>query len=385
MNKETLPVLPWMERNGQLYYNARRDLVEAIIPNTPYATCHAADLQEMPDGTILCCWFAGSREGNADISIVLSRLPAGEDRFTEPVKISDDITRSEQNPSLFMPDDQTLWVMYTAQTARTKELPPHCNLQYTAEIRRRVSLDEGRSFHDTQVMFKDPGSFCRQKIQKLSTGRWLFATWQCFDDDTRNGSDITLVRRSDDEGRTWKTTEVPDSRGCVHCNLIDRGNGRILAFFRSRGADHIYLSVSEDGGESFSKPVATELPNNNASISVISLQSGAIAVAYNGCRFADDREMSRWPRQRSPLVLAITDDEGKSFPYRRILDMSDGYCGVKNSGGNSRCEYPVIMQSRDGKIHVAYTWDGRANIRYERVDESWIRGQLKEEGLRNDF
>ncbi len=385
MDYRELPSLPRMERNGRMYYNQERDLAEALLPNGPFASCHAPDLLELADGSLLCCWFAGTREGNADVSIVLSRLDKGGTRWSEPAVISDDPTRSEQNPSLFQANERELWAIYTAQRARERELPAGANLQYTAEIRRRISYDGGKRFCDTKTIFAEPGSFCRQKIQKLAGGRWLFSTWHCFDDDSRNGSDISCVWRSDDAGASWKKTVVPDSRGCVHGNLVERPDGTVLAFFRSRGADRIYLSRSLDGGESFSPPEATELPNNNAGISVIGLRSGAIAAAYNGCRFGGDRERARWPRQRAPIVLALSEDEGRTFPYRRILELSDGYCGAWNGASNRRCEYPVLMQGRDGRLHAAYAWDGRKNIRYAGICEEWIRGQNKKEGLCYDF
>ena len=58
---------------------------EYYLPN-PCNNCHAADLLELPNGDILCCWFAGTREGNADISIMMSRLKAGEAEWSQPVK-----------------------------------------------------------------------------------------------------------------------------------------------------------------------------------------------------------------------------------------------------------------------------------------------------------
>ena len=32
------------------------------------------------------------------------------------------------------------------------------------------------------------------------------------------------------------------------------------------------------------------------------------------------------------------------------------------------------MQSRDGDLHVAYTWHGRDCIMYHRINEEWIKG-----------
>ena len=188
--------IPSLEGNGKLLYNSQIDTIESLIPN-PYHSCHAADLLELPNGDTLCCWFAGSDEGNADISIALSRLNHGSDQWTEPVIIS--------------------------QVSRTPETPVHFNLQYTAEIRRRVSHDNGYTWGETCTMFSEPGSFCRQKIQILSNGRWIFGNWMCFNDMTRNGSDITVFRISDDRGDHWKRVDMPDSAGRVHANVVETG------------------------------------------------------------------------------------------------------------------------------------------------------------------
>ena len=94
--------------------------------------------------------------------------------------------------------------MYTAQISRAARPDSKFNLQYTAEIRRKISKDNGETWGKTEVMFSREGSFCRQKIQILSNGRWVFGNWICFNDDTHNGSDITIVQISDDNGISWK-------------------------------------------------------------------------------------------------------------------------------------------------------------------------------------
>ena len=82
-----------LTEDGYLYWNPAREMAEALISNEPYRSCHAADLLELNNGDLLCCWFAGSREGNADISIVMSRLSAGENKWTDPVKVTDDVVK----------------------------------------------------------------------------------------------------------------------------------------------------------------------------------------------------------------------------------------------------------------------------------------------------
>lgn len=382
--KKDMVVLQQMLPDGRLYEDVRLGTVSSLIPNAPFESCHAADLLETPCGDILAVWFAGSDEGNSDISIVLSRLDKDSSRWTDPVKVSDDDTRSEQNPSLFQKSENEIWLVYTAQKAKTKDDKPFFNYQYTAEIRRRRSFDNGRTWSDTETMFSHPGSFCRQKIQVLSNGRYLFGNWYCFDDESRNGSDVSVVHISDDGGLSWREVGIPDSRGKVHANLVELGGGRILALMRSRSADYVYRSMSLDYGETWSVPEKTELANNNSSISAIRLSSGAVAMVCNPVGYGDDASKTCWPFQRCPVEIALSEDEGVTWNYRRIIEHGEGFCGRYNDINNMRYEYPVMMQSSSGKIYVAYSAFTRRNIKFVIIDEDWIRGGKKYLGIRGD-
>ena len=367
--------IPQLTDDGRLYHHALMDTVEALIPNAPYRSCHAADLLELENGDLLCVWFAGSSEGNADISIVGSRLKAGESQWGSPVKISDDPTRSEQNPSLFQHPNGEIWAVYTAQVARTADTPAHVSLQDTAEIRCKKTTDQGRTWGKTEVLFDEKGSFCRQTIQILSNGRWIFGNWICPAGKACTASDWTVFRISDDEGKSWRKVEMPDSAGRVHANVIELGGGKLVALMRSRFADRIYRSVSEDNGDTWSVPMRTELRNNNASISAIKLQSGAIALAYNDVAFNEEVGRTVWPEQRCPVTLAISEDGGVTWPWRRIVENGEGFVGPWNDVNNRSYEYPILMQSRSGEIHVAYSWGKRKNIKHVIVSEDWIRGE----------
>ena len=143
--------IPQLTDDGRLYHHALLDTVEALIPNAPYRSCHAADLLELENGDLLCVWFAGSSEGNADISIVGSRLKAGESQWSSPVKISDDPTRSEQNPSLFQhPNGENLGGIYGAGCPHgrypcTRQLAGHGGDSLQKNHRSGKNLGKNRS------------------------------------------------------------------------------------------------------------------------------------------------------------------------------------------------------------------------------------------------
>ena len=376
--------LPALPDDGRLYRDGALGMVESLLPN-PWKSCHAPDLLELPGGDLLCCWFAGSWEGNADVSIAVSRLPADAAEWEEPVIVSDDPTRSEQNPSLFLnPDNGDVWLMYTAQKTPPPDLPKGVSMQGTAEIRRKISHDGGRSWDATETVFDRPGSFCRQKIQVLSSGRWVFSGFLCSMDNTRNGSDRSIVQISDDHGATWRMVEIPASAGRVHGNILELSPGHLVCLLRSRFADHIYRAESFDEGETWSIPEPTPLRNNNASISAIKLHSGALAIIYNDVAFCDKPGETLWPDQRCPVAIAISEDGGRTWPWRRIVEHGEGFIGPWNDVNNGRYEYPILMQSADGHLHAAYAWGRRTRIKYLCVDEAWVRGAKLCKGSEDD-
>ena len=90
-----------LARDGRLRpHPADPDRLEAYLPS-PCVQNHAANVAVLGNGDLACVWFAGTQEGIPDISVYLSRLAKGADRWTPAEKLSDDPTRSEQNPILF--------------------------------------------------------------------------------------------------------------------------------------------------------------------------------------------------------------------------------------------------------------------------------------------
>lgn len=386
-------------KEGEIYglpTDPRR--LEAMLP-TFCVQNHASNIMPLKNGDILSVWFSGTQEGIPDISIYMSRLNKGQSEWTSPVKLSDDPTRSEQNPLLFPAPGGKLWLLYTAQMSGNQD---------TAIVRYRISEDDGYSWGPTQNLFDTPGIFIRQPIVVLDNGSWLVPIFYCK---TMPGEkwvgdyDYSAVKISDDQGKTWSEYEVPNSTGCVHMNVEKVSNGALLALFRSRWADRIYMSRSTDNGKTWIEPVPTELPNNNSSIQFTRLSNGHLALVFNNinadnCKerrtslYDDieendvnnnsaiedpqttDHKKAFWGAPRAPMTIAISEDEGNTWRYIKDLEIGDGYCMTNNSKQklNREYSYPSIKQTPDQKIHITFTYFRRW-IKYVCVTEDWIRNE----------
>ncbi|MBS1302659.1 glycosyl hydrolase [Loktanella sp. SALINAS62] len=356
---------------------------EALLPAVTIQN-HAAFLARGKDG-LACLWFGGSLEGKSDICVWRSLLTEGQ--WSEPEQISDDPDRSEQNPIQFDAPDGRRLFLHTAQVGGDQD---------ACRVRLRQA---GGAPVDLPLA---PGTFIRAAPLVRDDGAWLLPLFRCVPrpgERWTGAHDTAAVAISADAGRTWRTVEVPDSIGCVHMTPVDRGDGHLVAFFRRRQADMVYRTTSADGGESWTPPAPTDVPNNNSSIAVIRLADGRIAMACNPTNAAehptarraslydelgesDDRPNASggctpiWGVPRAPMTLCLSDDDGQTFARRIVVEKGAGDC-LKNdsvSGENREMSYPALSQASDGSLDLAYTYHRRA-IKHVRLSLNWLESQ----------
>ena len=73
------------------------------------------------------------------------------------------------------------------------------------------------------------------------------------------------------------------------------------------------------------------------------------------------------------MTLALSEDDGQTWPWKRHLEVGDGYCMSNDSARrvNREYSYPSLRQTADGALHVAYTVF-RQHIRHAKVMPDWI-------------
>lgn len=324
---------------------------EMVCRTLPTAMCHASTVLPLPDGTVLCAWFGGSREGEADVAIWVSRRENG--RWTDPAALAH-LEEPHWNPVLQLMKDGTVRLYYKVGTV-------------IAHWRTMVvcSSDGGKTWTLPRelVAGDDAGGRgpVRSKVIRLASGRLLAPC------STELGPWTAYADRSDDEGETWKrsnpiriegldsgsdrTVEHSDvavseqsfyGRGVIQPTLWESEPGHVHMLLRSTQG-YIYRSDSRDGGVSWCPAYPTKLPNNNSGIDLDRLPDGTLVLACNPV--ADN-----WGA-RTPMRLLWSRDNGAGWQPLADLD-----------GGQGEFAYPAVVAA-GGELYVTYTWK-RENIAF---------------------
>lgn len=368
--------------------------MEALLPS-PMIQNHAAFLHPLSDGALACAWFGGTLEGKSDISIFASVLPKDATQWGPPQRLSFDAAHSEQNPVLFTASDGRLWLFHTSQPSGNQD---ECRIRM-AEVRRDPADPLALTTTEGRYLDLPRGCFIRAPLVARSDGAWLLPIFRCVQRPGQkwNGShDTAAVGISLDQGETWQLDELAHSTGCVHMSPVSLGEGRLAALFRRRQADWVYRTESLDEGRTWSAPQASDVPNNNSSIAALRLKDGRIAMICNPVSAADTSERRTslydelgeddnrpdadptggcvpiWGVRRAPVSLCLSEDGGKTFAVRLLIEDGPGTCLSNDStdGRNKEMSYPWLLEGPDGTMHLAYTYHRRA-IKYVRLAPGW--------------
>ncbi len=306
--------------------------------------CHAISVIQLFNGEYLATWFAGSEEGKADIDVWLAGTTGG--NWNQPVKI---VTDEEPlwNP-VFLYEKDKLILFYRKGWS--------CSGWDTYYM---VSTDQGHSFTDPEILPDGYLGPIKNKPIKMSNGKWLCGS-------SREPEWETVMEIYDADKNEWlgkSVIGVPDletGHGIIQPTVWESQPGHVHGLMRS-SLGKIYRSDSTDYGMTWSAPYSTELPNNNSGIDIVRMPGGELILANNpiGENFG----------KRSPLVLSMSMDNGKTWPCHYTLEEEEDFDPEDRYRG--RYSYPAIINSQNG-VTCFYTYN-RKQIRYQTIPVEAIR------------
>jgi len=348
---------------------------------------HSSAVVELPDGDLFAVWYHGSGERTADdVVIEYSRKPKGKPWMPRQT-LADTPSFPDCNPTVFVDSGRRLWLLWPVILA---------NEWHTALMKYRISSDYAdrrsppkweisenmlfipRNFREKALAALEPrrkaaapgsreaayldevirragdkyfsrmGWMTRAHPVELPGGRIIVPLYS-------DGYDFSLMAITDDGGKSWTTSEPLVGGGNIQPAIARKKDGTLVAYMRDNGPPPKRLQASEsrDNGVTWSEVRDTDLPNPGSGADLINLRDGRWALIYN------DTE-----KGRHSLAVAVSDDEGASWKWKRHLERREG----------GSFHYPSLIQARDGSLHATYSFfDARGKtIKHAHFNLEWI-------------
>ena len=322
---------------------------------------HVASLAQMPDGIMAAVWYGGTAECQPDVKIYFSQQEAGT-AWTAPCVImtrevaEHDLGRpvkSLGNAVLLANPDGSLRLLFV-----TIAMGKWSGSQLNSCLSNDGGLTWSRVEHLTLSPFFNFSELVRNRPVAQTGGGWCVPIYQEF-----LGKFPELLWLGERDGKlTYSKTRIAGGCSTFQPSLIPRDGVHAEVLLRDyTDARKIHVSGSDDGGMTWLKPLATEIPNPDAGISGLRLSDGRLLAAFNDSA-----------KDRSDLTLAITSDHGKSWKRVAVLEKEAG----------ASFSYPYLMRSSDGMIRMAYTRKGKV-IALSSFNEEWIASQEAQEATGN--
>ncbi len=324
--------------------NLKPDIDEFIFEKAPFQQCHASTIVELPYGDLLAAWFGGQREGDKSVAIWLSRKTLG-GAWSAPVVVAGFSEVPCWNPVLFRDAKDVVWLFFKVGPDEESWVGAY-----------RTSNDNGKNWSDITYLPAGLLGPIRNKPIILSNGDILAGSSK--EAGMRRGdknpqpywSWAAWTELSEDGGKSWTIhgpiTYPGVNYAVIQPTLWEIQPGHLKMLLRSTefiGA--ICESTSDDGGRTWTPARPTSLPNPDSGIDAVRMRDGTIALVYNHTKHG-----------RTPLNLAFSTDNGNTWGFPFVLEDAPG-----------EYSYPAIIQAKDGKLHITYTWK-RLRIKHVVID-----------------
>jgi predicted neuraminidase len=369
---------------------------------------HGSCIVEAPNGDLIVCWFHGSGERTADdVKIEGARLRKGTKTWSPRFTMADTPGYPDTNCAMFIDPMERLWLMWPTILANTWESalmkyriatnysgdgPPAWEVNEVMHVTPGPEFETAvNAFADHAAATLDQASLGAERGQRLET--WLaslrtkaadkltrrlgwFTRAHPFVLDGRrlivplysDGFSFSLMNISDDWGQTWRTSTPLIGAGNIQPSIVRRADGSLYTLMRDNGPPpkRLLQSESRDRGETWSTVTDSDRPNPGSGAEIISLRNGHWILISNDTEHGRHR-----------LTVEISDDEGKSWKWKRALESANEDAG--------RFHYPSIVQATDGTLHASYSYflekdferdaDGKPrskSIKHAHFNEAWV-------------
>ena len=308
---------------------------------------HCPSIVQCNNGDLLASWFSTWTEGGREAIAAVSRLRHGADEW-EPASI------------LFAPPDHdvgttTLWVDADGTVYHFSALAV---AQTAPSIIMQKSTDHGATWSEPRTIVEHGNrNQVMPTVFRTRDGAIVLPV-----DAVRDGRTSVFISR--DDGKTWRdpgSYKAGERIAGIHAPIVERSDGSWLALGRYDDIDgRMPKSVSTDQGKTWKYSASEFRPiSGGQRATMMKLKEGPLLFA-SFTKNARMRDARGERRKVSGLFAALSYDEGKTWPVKRLVSDGSGKKVISRKNKYFKMEvaraegggYLAICQSPNGLIHM---------------------------------
>ena len=363
-----------------------------FVSSVPGKAVHAASVVELLDGSLRAVWFSGSREGSGDVTIQTAVLDKGSQQWGPETGLFDRAqlqrglwryVKKIGNPVIARAADGSLhlWMVNVSLGGWAG-----------SAITWSRSEDDGLTWSAPKRLVTSPflniSTLVKAAPVAMTQGQISLPVYHEFI------TKFAEVLRLDASGRVLDKVRLPGSHTSLQPVVLASSPQQAHAFMRATQGGQVMSSSTQDAGLTWAAASPIAAPNPNSALAGTVLQDGTRWLALNPTRAGREKlALIKLDEPVSKEIGVEPPEQSKSLAsplsikdFALVLGaelMANGATQAQSKAyvasatrqlcGDTHCaqefSYPFLLQTRDGSLHLVYTWH-RTRIKHVSFDFS---------------
>lgn len=363
---------------------------------------HSASIAPLPGGALMAVWFAGSREGAADVQIRAAEFDP-KSRQWSPERVLATRIGTEQavrksirklgNPVIALSPDNRLWLFYVSVSVGGWA---------GSAINAMHSDDLGKTWSAPRQLVTTPFL----NLSTLVRGAPVFHRdgsigLPVYHEFMGKFAEYLYLSR---DGEVRDKFRISKGKHSLQPTVVAQDGRQAVALLRYAGEQHhrVLASRTEDAGQTWSAPQPVEPSNPNSSLAAVGRANGNLLVAMNDLEdgrfrltlYETDAQLRNWRLieqiDESPdpwgdpvapeVFRALIGETWQAVGAQQLRPLEQNFLASVSQrmceSGQCRFEYEYPYFARDaaGAYHLVYSWNDTF-IKHVSFSDAWVEGK----------
>ncbi|MDZ4286885.1 MAG: exo-alpha-sialidase [Prosthecobacter sp.] len=219
------------------------------------------------------------------------------------------------------------------------------------------SLDDGKTWEEP-IKLNTPWCGCIHSMIQTKEGRIVLVGQEIIPE----WRHATVMFVSDDEGKTWKRSNVldigqgrHDHAGSCEGTVVERKDGTLYELLRTE-TGWLYEAVSRNGGLKWEDFQPSKIKSVTCCAQMARLTDGRVALLWNH----PPRHDPTSPSSRQELSIAFSEDDARTWSKPVVV-------AANYDGARARVSYPYLYERHPGELWIT-TMQGGLRMKIQAAD-----------------